>query len=279
MNFVDLLILFVIALGIYAEARRGLSFALFDILRIILGLGMGLVGYSLVFRVFHSYVAGLVAFMVVAVAFVGLLAFLLKRSGIDPGWGTTAPGRIAAGMIGCLLGAAICLVLIPVLGRFGEFRKDVSRAPLAQPFVRMMPSLYAAADAMDIDLPQLNRRAIHFEDEGHSAKAAFAERVNFSRLNGSMCIECRTPVRFQGYRMKIGMSVSPLFICPNCGRTSDGCQTFEGFHKMYHHCPIEVAKGRIAIDCGVWPNNRPVQPIGQCPVCGRIGAKLQGRTL
>jgi len=271
MNFIDLLILFLIALAVYAEASRGLLLALFDILRVLAGLSFGLAAYSLAATVFHSYLAGIVAFVVIAVTLVTVLAMLLKRSGVDPKWGVTPWGRIAGGAVGFCLGFAICTVLIPVLGRSRELQSDIMRAPLARPFVALMPSLYTAADAMNVDLPQLNRRAVRFEDEGLNAKAVFTERINFSRLNGAMCIECRTPVRFQGYRMKLGMSVSPQFICPNCGRTSDGCQTFEGFHTMYHHCPIEVARGRVAIDCGVWPNGRPVQPKGRCPVCGRIG--------
>ena len=133
-----------------------------------------------------------------------------------------------------------------------------------------MPGVYYAADAAGIDLPQFGRRAIRFEDEGKSDAATFTDRVNYLKLDGSMCIECRTAVKFQGYRMKVGVSFSPRFECPTCGRTSDGCQTFEGFHRMYGLCPIQIARGRIAIDCGVWPNDRPVQPKGRCPVCGRI---------
>lgn len=271
MNFIDLLILFLIALAVYAEVRRGLFLALFDILRVFLGLGMGLFGYSLAVRTFHGYVAGLAAFVVVALLVVTLLAWLMKLSRIDPRWAKLWSGRIGAGIVGIFLGTAICLFLIPVLGRSPAIAEDIEHAALTRPFLKLVPAIYAAADLTNIELPQLNHRPVRFEDEIQGGSALLTGRINFSRLDRATCIVCRSPVEFLGYKLKFGVSVSPKFQCPNCGRTSDGCQTFEGFHRMYGRCPIEVASGRVAIDCGVWPNNRPAQPVGVCPVCGRIG--------
>jgi hypothetical protein len=115
----------------------------------------------------------------------------------------------------------------------------------------------------------LNARAIRFEDEGQAEKAAVVERINYSRLNGSTCIECRAAVKFIGYHRRFEVAVSPKFVCPVCGRTSDGCQTFEGFHRMYGRCPVDVAEALGPIDCGVWPNDRPVYPKGVCPLDGK----------
>ncbi|MEO0108321.1 MAG: hypothetical protein ABIK62_04025, partial [candidate division WOR-3 bacterium] len=148
---------------------------------------------------------------------------------------------------------------------------DILDSRLARPFVRLAPAIYDLADRWNIEIPQLSRRAIAFEDEGKVGQDIFADRIRYSKLSGATCIECGSPVEFLGYRLRQGLAVSPLFRCPVCGRTSDGCQTFEGFHRMYYHCPYEVARGRVAIDCGVWPNRRPVQPKGKCPVCGREG--------
>jgi len=269
MSFTSVYVVLIFALSIYAEARRGLAFALFDLLRILLALAAGLFGYSLGFKLFHSYTAGLMGFLVSAVLVIVLLAGLLKLSKLNPAWGKTLIARIVAAGIGGLLGYAICMVTLPILGRVPLLANDVTGTALARPFLNGLPGVYYAADAVNLELPQLNRRAVRFEDEGKPEQAVFARRINYLRLSGSMCIECRTPVRFLGYRLRNGLSVSPEFECPNCGRTSDGCQTFEGFHTMYHRCPIEVAHGAIAIDCGVWPNNRPIQPRGKCPVCGR----------
>lgn len=277
MSFIDLLIVFILVLTGYAEARRGLLLALFDILRIALGLSMGLVAYRFGWQLTHNYGLGLAGFLIVALAVVGVLASLMKASKIDPEWARKLLPRALAGVIGLCLGFAVCAVVIPVLGRSRSFQDDVERAHLARPFVQAMPGFYQAADAMNLDLPQLDRRPIRFADEGKAGSRMFAERINFTRLDGSMCIQCRSPVRFIGYKLRDGLTVSPEFQCPFCGRTSDGCQTFEGFHRMYHHCSIEVAKGLIGIDCGVWPNNRPVQPVGICPVCGRIGLAISNQ--
>lgn len=266
------LIVVLLALGGYAEARRGLALALLDVLRIALGLGIGLLAYSLIVRLSNSYAAGLVTFGIAALAVVWLLALLARRSGLDPRWGRTGASRVVAGAIGLLLGALIVLVLLPTAGRSPGLADDILHAPLARPFVRLVPGIYSAADFTNLELPQLGRRAVRFEDEKEGGSRLLSGRVNFTRLDRAMCIECRAAVEFQGYWLRFGLAVSPRFRCPNCGRTSDGCQTFEGFHQMYGRCPHEVAQGKVAIDCGVWPNDRPVQPRGRCPVCGQTGA-------
>lgn len=94
-------------------------------------------------------------------------------------------------------------------------------------------------------------------------------RVNFSRLNGVTCINCRTPVEFLGYRFSRGTMISPEYRCPKCGRTSDGCQTFEGFHIIYGKCPVDLANQGVEFDCGVWTNGWWTLPHGKCPVCGK----------
>jgi len=132
------------------------------------------------------------------------------------------------------------------------------------------PALYYVADALNLDLPMLNARAIRFEDEGQAGQVALVDRINYSRLAGSTCIECRSAVTFAGYHRRFEVAVSPKFVCPVCGRRSDGCQTFEGFHRMYGRCPVEVSEALGPIDCGVWPNDRPVYPNGTCPVDDQV---------
>jgi len=266
---VDLLILFVVLAGILAEARRGLFFALFDVVRIIGAVWAGFVAFSLFHRLFHSYAAGFAAFGIAALATVMLVPALLRLLKADPDWGRTPLGRLAAAGIGLVIGCLIAAVFVPVIGRGRSGQEAVLRSTLARPFVEAAPLPYYIADAVNLDFPMLNARAIRFEDEGKAEQAALVERINYSRLHGATCIECGAKVHFDGYFRRIGVSVSPRFTCPVCGRTSDGCQTFEGFHRMYGHCPVEVAESLGPIDCGVWPNDRPVYPKGVCPVCGR----------
>jgi hypothetical protein len=170
--------------------------------------------------------------------------------------------------LGLGLGLLISTVLVPVVGRGETGREAVSRTVLARQFLGAAPAMYYAADWLDLDLPMLNVRAVRFEDEGEDTRAGLVQRINYSRLGGATCIECRAAVKFEGYFQRLDVAVSPRFTCPACGRRSDGCQTFEGFHRMYGRCPVEVARNLGQIDCGVWPNDRPVYPNGTCPVCG-----------
>jgi hypothetical protein len=266
---IDAAILLVVGLGVFAEVRRGLFLALSDIVRIVAALLLGMPGYSVAFRSTQSYTAGFVAFGVVAIVVVMLVPFVLYRLRLDPEWGRTVAGRIGAGAIGFGIGFFICASFVPVLGRSPRLRDAVAASPLSQPFLEMMPLAYYAADALNLDLPILNARAVRFEDEGAAARAVLVERINYSRLAGSTCIECGAEVGFAGYRRRFGTAVSPLLVCSACGRRSDGCQTFEGFHRMYHRCPADVAAELGPIDCGVWPNDRPVYPRGVCPIDGK----------
>jgi hypothetical protein len=267
--FTDALISLFVGLGILAEARRGLFFALFDIFRIVAGVGAGFAAYSLFHRLFHSYTAGFVALAVAALAVVVLVPAALRLLKLNPAWGRTTAGRAAAGIIGLTIGLLIAAVFVPVIGRSSWGREAVPRSVLARPFAKTAPALYYIADALNLDFPMLNARAVRFEDEGRAERTALVERINYSRLNGATCIECGAPVHFDGYFRRVGVTVSPRFTCPQCGRTSDGCQTFEGFHKMYGRCPVDVSDALGPIDCGVWPNDRPVYPRGVCPVCGK----------
>lgn len=270
--FTDALIILFVGLGILAEVRRGLFFALFDIFRIVVGVAAGFAAYSFFHRLFRSYTAGFVALAVAVLAVVMLIPAALSLLKLNPAWGRTVVGRVAAGIIGLTIGLLIAAVFVPVIGRSVWGREAVPRSVLARPFTQTTPALYYIADALNLDFPMLNARAVRFEDEGRAGRTALVERINYSRLNRSTCIECRGAVHFDGYFPRVGVSVSPRFTCPQCGRRSDGCQTFEGFHKMYGRCPVDVAEALGPIDCGVWPNDRPVYPRGICPIDGKVTA-------
>jgi len=266
---IDGLILLFIGLGIYAEARRGLFLAFTDIIRVVAGLVLGFAAFSVLYRISGSYAAGFVGLGVAALIGIFGVRALLHVLRLDPEWGRRPAARIGGGIVGLLLGCLISAVLVPVIGRGGWGREAVLRSTLARPFAEAAPAPYYIADALNLDLPMLNARAIRFEDEGQAEQAALVERINYSRLRGSTCIECRSAVRFEGYKRRVAVSVSPKFACPACGRTSDGCQTFEGFHRMYGRCPVEVSEALGLIDCGVWPNDRPLYPNGVCPIDGK----------
>ena len=265
---IDIVVLILLGLSVAVEVRRGLFLTLFDAARIFVALALGIVGCNVAQKLTGNYLLGIVGFLVPALLVVFVAPELLKRSRLDPAWGRKFGSRVIAGVIGLGLGAIICVAVVPVLARLPVLRSSVADAPLARPFLNLVPEIYTLADRLNVGIPTFGRRAIRFEDEAATGPA-FDERIKYSKLDGATCIECGQEIRFVGYQLLQLTAVSPKFVCSNCGRTSDGCQTFEGFHVIYGRCPFDVARDGIALDCGVWPNNRPVVPIGTCPVCGK----------
>lgn len=268
MNAIDPILILIVALAAYAEYSRGLLFALIDVGRAAAALAAALVGYSLAARLAGNPGVGLAVGVALALGLLGLTAFMLKRLGGGPPWNGRLPSRIAGGVIGIPLGVAICFVFLPVAARFGPVGQAADESFLGRQIMDRLPGLYEAVDAVDLQIPQFAAGPRRYADEHRTGNTGLAERINFRRLTGATCIECGSPVSFQGYRRK-GAEVSPLFVCPDCGRQSDGCQTYEGFHEMYDRCPHEIATEGVGLDCGVWPNDRPVRPVGVCPDCGR----------
>ena len=273
MSYIDPVIVVIVGLAVYAEYSRGLLFALLDILRIAIAVVMGVVGYTLAAGLFGSIGAGIGGLLVLSLGAALVSAVVLKRVGEGPDWNMKLPSRVAAGGVGVLLGLAICFVMLPVAGRAGPIGRAAERSVLGRLLLDRLPAVYYTADVFDLCIPQFTESSAEFSDELDGRSGVFSERINFRRLDGSTCIECGAAVRFIGYRRTGAVVVSPLFECPECGRRSDGCQTFEGFHAMYGRCPYDVSYEGFDIDCGVWPNDRAVQPTGECPVCGQGGAE------
>ncbi len=265
--FVDVLVIVVLVLAIYAEAGRGLFLALSDVVRVAAALILGLAAYTLVQFIARSYPASLVTFGLVALIAILSVPAAIRAATLDPVWAKTVPARIGASLVGAGLGVAICAAFVPVLSRTPEVGLVIARSQLGSRFLSAAPWFHYAADRFDLDLPMLNLSPERFEEEGTPARPRLVRRINYSRLDGSTCIACGGRVHFVGYEQRFSFSVSPRFVCAECERTSDGCQTFEGFHLMYDRCPVRVAAKLGPIDCGVWPSGVGVIPRGPCPVC------------
>ena len=268
MNFIDLIILIVLAVTIYTEARRGFLLVLLDILRVIISLVIGGLGYFIGTRIFHNLEIGLFLFLFLALGTVFVIPRIFK---ILPSQKEPLVSKMFGGLLGFVLGIFICLGVILIIATIPTLRDDVDQSVLSQPILLIIPAIHYEADVLNLRMPSMGSTALNFDEEGNPVVQRYVlrERVNFLRLDFSTCIECNAKVNFAGYKRRGGLLVSPLFVCPNCSRKSDGCQTFEGFHKIYGYCPIEIVEKSGPIDCGVWNNNRPVYPKGICPVCGR----------
>lgn len=269
MTWIDLLILAIVGSSVYSSAKSGLLFAFVDVARAIIGIVIGALAYALLLTWSHDYVAGAMAFLIAALLSFTLLGILARKLLQDTEKSKTTAARIGAGAIGFGFGLLVCLFVVPVLGNLRPLVGPVGGSPLARVFIGAMPGMNSLADALDADLPQLSRRADDFYEEGSGVPGRLSRRVNYTRLDGSTCIKCGGRVEFDGYFLTGPAMVSPRFRCPVCLRTSDGCQTYEGFHEMYGKCPIQVVvDDNVDLDCGVWPNEEPVRPTGECPVCG-----------
>ncbi len=107
----------------------------------------------------------------------------------------------------------------------------------------------------------------------HEVYVPYAVLVRHFQEAGSWtCVSCggRVRCRYYGHPPKPHV---PLFECVECGRRSDGCQTFEGHHLLYGYCPLD---DHCAMRCGHWHCDWK-WPRGKCPVCGPREPKVGSR--
>jgi uncharacterized membrane protein required for colicin V production len=275
MNQVDLLIIVIVLGSGLAGARRGLINSAGDIISLLIGLGVGSVAYPIaaaplkwIFGLSPTW-AGVLGFILVAASAVWLTAWGCGRLAerYEP---PRHLGLVGGGVFGAIMGVILAAVLLLASGLLPGSGQTVRASLLGPRIITMVPRLHENMDSIGLPLPKLVQLPTDYREElsGMRQGTQFL-RVNFARLNGATCINCRTPVEFLGYRFSRGTMISPEYRCPNCGRTSDGCQTFEGFHTIYGKCPVDLANQGVEFDCGVWTNGWWTVPHGKCPVCGK----------
>ncbi len=274
MNQVDFLIVVVVGACALSGARRGLINSAGDIISLLLGLVVGAVAYPVIAAPIRwisgasDAVAGALGFIVVAVLTVAGVGwgFSLLSSRITIEKRTT---RITGAGFGAAFGIFFAAILVMGSAALPGSQEPVAKSRLASSITFVVPRLHESLESVGVALPKLVQLPTDYRDElqGINQGRQFL-RINFTELNGAMCINCRTPCVFEGYKFSRGTLMSPKFRCPKCGRTSDGCQTFEGFHRIYGACPADLAQEGLQFDCGVWTNGWWVVPHGKCPVCG-----------
>ncbi|NLG85342.1 MAG: hypothetical protein GX493_12230, partial [Firmicutes bacterium] len=153
----------------------------------------------------------------------------------------------------------VFIVVILVSLPLPTLRQRVEEGVLTAPLLRAAPLFYLLQErSLPSNVPRLLI----------TSKGVRLRQIDFSRLEGAICLGCGGKVDYRGFEKK-GLLSYPLFVCPRCGLKSDGCLTFEGYLLFYDRCPLEAADRGEAINCHVWPNAVPVSPKGRCPVCGR----------
>jgi uncharacterized membrane protein required for colicin V production len=275
MNQVDLFIVVILGVNIYYAVTRGLLRGLGDLAALFLALGLGSVVYPapaavLGFIGFPPLVRDLVGFIAAAVAIavgVGYLSgHIAERRPLQP-----LLDHVGGGAAGAVIGSVLVSVLLLLSATVTGSARPIERSALAEPFVELVPELHVAMDRVGLPIPKLVLLPPRYEQE--LAPMRYGPqfmRLNFARLEGTLCIKCRGPVRFLGYQRVNGSRIAPKFVCLRCGRTSDGCQTFQGMHAIYGQCPVLVARQGLKLNCGIWTNPDWVYPRGPCPVNGNV---------
>ena len=283
MNQVDFLIVVIVAASAFSGARRGLISAAGDIISLVLGLVVGAIAYPLGAAPVRwitgasDAVAGALGFVLVSVLTVAGagwgFSYLSSRFEVEKRLSKTA----GAGF-GAAFGVFFAAIVVMGSALLPGSAEPVAKSRLASAITFLVPRMHENLESVGIPLPKLVQLPTDYREELQGVNPSASLRVNqgrqflranFTRLDGAMCINCRTPTVFEGYQFSRGTLMSPLFRCPKCGRTSDGCQTFEGFHAIYGACPADLAKEGLRFDCGVWTNGWWVVPHGPCPVCGK----------
>lgn len=275
MNEVDIAIFLIVGLSIYYGVAKGFFTGTLDLLSIPLALAAGSVGWKPLAGLFGAFgfpgpIAGLLGFLVLAIGIALGVIYLgawLVRNLQPPRW----LDRGGGGATGLFSGALLAALLMMISGVLAAPRAAVQQSFLGPQLIRLVPAGYEALERAGVALPKLVMLPTDYRDEVKGTRQGLQFlQINFSRLGGATCMDCRTPVKFLGYKFRKGTLLSPKFQCPKCGRTSDGCQTFEGFHAIYGRCPVDLAREGVRFDCGVWTNGNFIVPRGRCPIDGNI---------
>jgi uncharacterized membrane protein required for colicin V production len=279
-TWLDITIAIFLLLSLLQGIRAGLIRSVFTIAGIAVGLTVAIKYYAVIGGIILQYVdlpqliADSLAFIALfsllsaTVHLVGSLVALITRFSL-----IKLLDKLGGSATGLAIGAALAgvtLILFTAFPIFDGFQNHVDQSFLAPPIVETTEMLYEElSDALPLDLPVLK---VHSEDLNSyfSTISTYGEHdsVDFRALDGATCFVCGSPVQFLGFVENGKGSISPKFICGNCGRTSDGCQTYEGYHEMYDQCPVELGNQGYRLDCGIWTNNSYHRPGGPCPVCG-----------
>ncbi len=180
--------------------------------------------------------------------------------------------RIGGAAAGLLIGIAVTGLILVLLTSFplmAGLQDQVGQSALAPTLIDTGHTVYGKAmDLLPVDLPSLAFYPEQLTDYFQQTGQPELRRIDFKQLDGAACFVCGDSVGFLGYMTNRYGSVSPKFQCTGCGRTSDGCQTFEGHHLMYEECPVVLGRRGYRFDCGIWSNLNYHRPTGTCPVCG-----------
>ncbi|MCM8822017.1 MAG: CvpA family protein [Candidatus Omnitrophica bacterium] len=267
----DVIVIMFVLGGILGGAGRGFLGTMIDICGIASGIVIGSFVYPAPVKLFAKFgITGtsveLIFFVLSSVffclAFILLLESVRRKVEIKP-----AIDRIFGGLFGTINGFVAAASILVIMTSSVKMGQEIDQARFA-PSVRYgLLKFYEQIERHNITLPKMIILPVAYRDEfGQDVIKARLIKMNFTKFEGYTCINCGGKVKFDGYSAKYGAGIVPKFVCEKCGRVSDGCQTYEGYHKLYNACPVELARQDVKFDCGTWSNRSWVTPTGPCPV-------------
>lgn len=283
LNWLDLVIAIILAAAVIQGIRVGLIRSIFSVVGLAAGFIAAISYYgpagSMIIRHINmpQIIADVLSFIVIfavttaivhlAGSFVAVLTRIRLFRFADRVGGSTAGLLIGFILVGTTL------IMVTAFPLFNGLHDQIEESYLAPPIVENTQQIYEElGELLPVELPQLKTFPEELSSYLSVASTRFEHseqhRVNFKKLDGATCFVCGGPVEFLGYLDNGMNSISPKFVCRECGRTSDGCQTYEGYHEMYGVCPVALGKQGYRFDCGVWTNHSYHRPTGPCVVCG-----------
>lgn len=268
MTWLDWLIAIVFGFFIVKGFKKGLVQQLFDLIGSVVALILAFhfyktLGAALAPRLnFSLPLANIIAFILIVVGLSGLVSFFGRR------WHNSrksepiavVDGGLGAVFGGCKAGIIMMISLMILLALPWEFiHAPIEASQFANDLLRLAPIFYQVQDtALPSDFPRMIVSA-----EGLNWRS-----IDDKKLISATCLACGRKVEYKGI-VKEGVLFYPQTVCTHCGRVSDGCLTFEGYHMIHNHCPYEKLGSLGTTDCKIWPNVKPATVKGKCPVCGR----------
>ncbi|HOK80662.1 MAG TPA: CvpA family protein [bacterium] len=267
----DLIVIMFFLGGILGGAGRGFLGTLIDICGIAFGIFVGSFVYPAPVKLFAKFgITGtpvdliffVLSSIVFALTFILLLEAMRKKVEIKP-----AIDRIFGGLFGSINGFVAAASILVIMSSSVHMGQEIDQTKFAPRVRDGLLKFYEQIERHNFTLPKMIILPVAYKDEfGNNVRAAKFVKMNFTKFEGYTCISCGGKVKFAGYFTKYGAGIVPKLVCEKCGRTSDGCQTYEGYHNLYHACPVELARQGAKFDCGTWPNHTWVTPTGPCPV-------------
>lgn len=268
MNVLDWVILVSVLIFLYRGIKIGFVQQIFGLSGIILSLILAFHFYDKLGILLANWarisesLGNILAFVLLAVSVSAVMTYL---GSIWREHTAASAISIIDGIAGAFFGGAkvlliwvLILLLLSNLA-WAPITNLLQESDFTEDILKLTPVLYFLQErVLPANIPRL-----FITPEG-----AQLRRLRYEDLDNSTCIACGGLVKHEGLVSK-GLFYYPFFTCLNCGRVSDGCQTYEGYHCFYRRCPWEGKTPVTGTNCQMWPNPMSAFPLIPCPVCGK----------